>query len=287
MVFYTRNLTNPVSRSCAQCVGKIRLPDKILAMKSLFVILYVCIFTCLWNCKPKEMKVEDVQEEPNVSSESVAIVYGICLWKEVSLREAPTEKGKYVTSVSLGEQFEVTSDTASETVDSRKMVYHRIKLSDGATGWIRKDFIAVDAKAGAFIADATVYKRPDLMTGTKKSFKYLDYVAIKQTSEDGWSEVIGKRKDDKWFTTGWVRTEALSTMDADVQFSALYNVVSEIPSDIERQEELDKLFLGDMFASSVFHQQNGDNTEEFSDGGEQEDFVETEYSEADTTSGDQ
>ncbi|HEY0653189.1 MAG TPA: SH3 domain-containing protein [Chryseosolibacter sp.] len=240
-------------------------------------ILYTFFVLTVVSCSSstsdfKSQTTGDPQEDTVAKSQ---LPSGLCIWKEVAVRETPSEKGKYLTSVSLGEKFEVSADTASETVNGKKSVYHLIKLSDGTTGWVRETFIAINAKAGAFTQDAVLYKRPDLMTASKKSFNYLDFVAIKGSNNDGWSEVIGKRKGDTWFSTGWVRTETLTTLEVDVHFSALYNVIMEIPEEVQRQEELDKLFLSDMLAESVFHQQNGDNAE---------DFVETEYSEEpDTT----
>lgn len=245
-------------------------------------ILYTFVILAVAACSSSTSdSTSQTTPDPKVDSVTKShLPSGLCIWKEVSVRETPSEKGKYVTSVSLGENFEVTSDTASERVNGKRSVYHLIKLSDGTTGWIRKDFIAVNAKAGAFTKDAVLYKRPDLMTATKKSFNYLDYVAIRESNDEGWSEVIGKRKGDTWFSTGWVRTETLTSLDVDVHFSALYNVIMEIPGESDRQKELDKLFLSDMLAESVFHQENSDNIEEV-----QEDFVETEYNEEPDTTG--
>lgn len=176
-----------------------------------------------------------------------------CIWKEVSVKDTPSEKGKYLTSVFLGERFTFLEDTASEKVGDKRTLYTKIQLTDGKEGWVRSDFIAVGATGAAFTKEATIYKRPDLMTSTSKTFATMDFVAIKTTSTSGWVEVVGKRVGDSWFTTGWVKKESLTERDVDVAFSIFYHKAMD-NKDLEKQtKELRALLLRDELSNSIFY----------------------------------
>src|SRR5690242_11196818 len=57
-------------------------------------------------------------------------------WPEVGIHETPAEKGKYLTSVYMGEQLTVLGDTATEKSGDRTYHYHKVQLSDGKQGWV-------------------------------------------------------------------------------------------------------------------------------------------------------
>src|SRR5690606_19330513 len=174
--------------------------------------------------------------------------------KEIGVRETPQEKGKYITSIYLGEKVTAMGDTASEVVGTRKYLYERIRLIDGKEGWVRSDFVAVDAVPAAMLKEATIYKRPDIMTSSGKSFNQMDFVAVRNGSSSGeWSEVIGKRMGDTWFTSGWVRSENLTTQPTDVAFSVFYVKAMELDDEDKRDEAIQQLLRNTDLSSSSFY----------------------------------
>jgi hypothetical protein len=250
-------------------------------LKVSLVSICVIFFACGSKEKPADGSVAAATEEESESTDKPAV----CIWKEVSIKETAGEKGKYKTSIFLGEKFKALPDTASEVTGSKRVFYRKVRLTDGAEGWVRADFIAVDAVPAAFIKEATLYKRPDIMTTSGKNFFLIDFVAIKSTADGGWAEVIGKRAGDTWFSSGWVKSENLSTTDVDVAFSSLYMRAKEISDPTKQAEAIETLLANSELSSSVFQSEfatDGDYEED----APVEDFVEDETSEEGDSEGD-
>ena len=215
----------------------------------IFLIIITAIFI---SCESKNNSDNGILVQEEEKADAVKST-ATCIWKEVSVKDSPSEKGKFLTSVFLGERFTFLEDTASEKVGDKRILYTKIQLTDGKEGWVRSDFIAVGATGAAFTKEATIYKRPDLMTSTSKTFSMMDFVAIKTTSTSGWVEVIGKRVGDSWFTTGWVKKENLTERDVDVAFSIFYQRAMD-NKDFEKQtKELEALLLKDELSNSIFY----------------------------------
>jgi hypothetical protein len=228
-------------------------------MKNYFSLLCALALITLLSCGSKDgndIETADLNDNAGVSEEdasSPSTPQALCIWKEVSIRETPSEKGKYRTTVYLGEKLHVMPDTASETVNDKIYNYQLVKLGDGTQGWIRKEFIAINAVPAAFLHDAMIYKRPDLMTSSKKNYTAMDFVAVKNTNKDGWTEVIGKRSGDTWFTTGWVKNENLTMDQKDVMFSVLYLKAMDITDEVKRSEEVQNILMTSDLTESVFY----------------------------------
>lgn len=214
---------------------------------SAFLILFAFLFV---SCGQKEAKAPDTA----ASAEAVEPTTkpAVCIWKEVSIKETPDEKGKYKTSIYLGEKITALEDTSSSSSGGKTVRFRKVQLTDGTQGWVREDFIALNGTPAAFTKDAVIYKRPDMMTTSGKNFKKMDFVAIKSTVDGGWAEVIGKRAGDSWFSSGWVKSEALTSAQADVAFSVFYVKVMDIQDETKRNEELEKLIQNPDLSSSVF-----------------------------------
>jgi hypothetical protein len=150
----------------------------------------------------------------------------IVIWNEVGVRATPEEKGKYVTSVYLGELLQLPGDTASEVSGSKLNHYHKVVLSDGKSGWVRDEFIAVDVYPAAVIKESPIYKRPDLVAISDKVLMPMDFAVAKKSSGE-WTEVKAKKAGDKWYTSGYVKTNTLSFAPIDVQFVTLRRRVAE------------------------------------------------------------
>lgn len=175
----------------------------------------------------------------------------ICLWKEIAVREIASEKGKYLTSIYLGEEMEALSDTASEQSTSKRVRFHKVKLKDGMEGWVRDEFIAIQSTAATVLSETPIYKRPDIMSAAGKNFQPMDFVAIKKKEGD-WLEVVGKRVGDTWFTTGWIKSKNLTTEEVDVAFSIFYSKAMDISDETKRNKAINDLVNNADLSSSVF-----------------------------------
>lgn len=196
---------------------------------------------------------DETAENEEVAEEVEAGLSGagaICLWKELSLRETAGADGKWITSAVMGEKMEYTGNTETLEEKGKENTYHEVKLGDGTQGWVRSEFVALDALSGAFTESSKIYKRPDILTATDKEFDEMDFVAV-LSEKEGWYEVKGKRPTDKWFVSGYVRSESVSTEDIDVGFSVLYQKAMAKEGE-EQTEALNSLLEEGSLRNSVF-----------------------------------
>ena len=184
-------------------------------------ILFTLLGTgILFSCGEQEA---EEQETPNdtvdLEVEDVTPVAKeievVCIWDGVPIREEPKQKGKWLSSISLGE---VAIWNGEVKVDSsyKNREFYSVKVSDGTSGWAPNYGLIPDAQAGAVTDEAPIYKRPDVLTITKKTFAPLDMVAITQDKE-GFYEVIGQNKSKK----GWVTKQLVTTSKEDVATAIL------------------------------------------------------------------
>lgn len=174
-----------------------------------------------------------------------------CTWKEVSVRESPSSKGKWLTSVYLAEKFEYLEETAVDSSDKKLPSYYKIKLKDGKEGWIRSDFVALDSRPAAFIQNTPIYKRPDIMTKSDKEFSQMDIVAV-IGEQDDWLEVRGKPREETWYRTGWVKSDNLTYDRDDIGVAVFALRAFDQKDENKKQEELEAILENPDFEQSIF-----------------------------------
>lgn len=138
----------------------------------------------------------------------------VSIWDQVSVRETPDQKGKWLTSLSIGESLVFLGDRETDATDDNKE-YMKIRLNDGKEGWTRSDFIVPEAQPGVFTQETYLYKRPDLLTKSDHAFSSMDIIAIMEVQDD-WIKVRGKRSKGKWIDEGWVKISNLSSEAVDI-----------------------------------------------------------------------
>lgn len=178
-------------------------------MRSFAVLLvFALLAICILNLSCSGGKTADdtsANEEKETAEESSSDnTPSVCIWDQVAVRDSPSDKGKYLTAISIGETLEVFTDTTGNG-----KLFIKVKLIDGTEGYARKDFIISGGKASVFIIDADTYSRPDALTKTDKKFSKYDIVAIANAQSE-FLEVKGKRAGGKWIETAWVRSGNLS-----------------------------------------------------------------------------
>lgn len=177
----------------------------------------------------------------------------VCIWDKVSLLDAPNEKAKWITSISLGESVTYLDETASDSSSSKAVEYLKIKLLDGKSGWTRSDFIILNSRPAVFINDANYYNRPDLMTKSEKIFSAMDIVAVK-TEQEGWLEIKGKRSKGSWIETGWIKPENLSFEEADLAVAKFAQSAMALKDEDKKLEALHGIVNNNDLSKSVFIQ---------------------------------
>jgi len=190
------------------------------------------------DSEPKESQVETPIVQKSVSS--------VCVWDKASVRMEPLKKGKWLSSLVLGEKVSWLGQTSIDSSDKNRK-YELVRLSDGKEGWVSEYVIAIDAKPAAVKKKTAIYMRPDLMTASSKSFNAMDLVAVIKTEKD-WVEVVGEQKKKK----GWLKTNSLSLQDVDITVSLLtIKALAEKTSD-KRSSKIGDIINNSDLAGSAF-----------------------------------
>ncbi len=173
----------------------------------------------------------------------------ICLLDKLSVRETPKSKGKWVTSMSLGEKVYFTGERHTDSVTKKE--YLKVKLIDGKEGWAREPFLAVDGKVGVMTTDANVYKRPDLLTKTDTKYSPMDIVAVIATQDD-WAQVKGKRAEGKYIEEVWVKANNISNKSVDIAAGKFASIAMTKGSMTDRIKALEDIVSNPDLSSSSF-----------------------------------
>ncbi len=212
-------------------------------------VILLSIFSCGSGSEQSDSEAKTSETEA-IETPEVTAVKAVCIWNEVSVRATPDAKGKWLTSMSIGEVVEYLGEDAPDAQDA-KNTYAKVKLTDGAEGWSRKDFIIENGEVAVFLENNTIYKRPDLLTKTDDQFSQMDIVAIKSTQGD-WAEVTGKRKEGTWISTGWVKGNKLSKDGADVAVAKFGRVALDEEDPEVQIEEFKEILDNSDLRSSKF-----------------------------------
>lgn len=173
----------------------------------------------------------------------------VCIWNNISVREEPSQKGKWLTSLSLGEQLTALNITAKDSIKDRD--YVKVILKDGTEGWSISSFIVTNASGAAVRDEANIYKRPDLLTKTDEAFSPTDIVAVIETDGD-WALVKGQRTGDTWIDEGWVKSDNLSHDAVDMAVAKFAKEAFAKEDPASQSGALEEILDNDDFGSSVF-----------------------------------
>lgn len=158
------------------------------------------------------------EKKAEVTETQTGIAY--CLWDNIAVRATPTEDGKYLTSLAIGERVEFLDSTVTDESSAKKYEYTLVRLSDQKEGWARADFIFNNVRLAAVKEESRIYSRPDLLTASKNNFHAMDLVAIRE-AQDGWREVIGVPRGEGWYRNGWLPADKLLEGNVAARSAAL------------------------------------------------------------------
>jgi len=178
----------------------------------------------------------DAEKEPSA----------ICMWEGTALRDAPSKKAKWLSSISLGEKVIMLADSAIDSADNNRVFYH-IRLSDGNNGWAQALLLVPNAKLAVITEKAGIHKRPDLLTAKKTSFQPMEMIAIVKEKND-WIEVIGNKRKKK----GWIKNSCITLNEVDVTVAILTNKALADKDVKKQQNQINEIVNNPEFKSSQF-----------------------------------
>jgi hypothetical protein len=211
--------------------------------KALFLLVLSAMIAGTWSCKNKpEEKNKEGNKEKATKTEAKP---SVCIWNNGSIRAKPKKNGEWVSSMSLGEK--VTWLGVTEVDSANNVKYHKVQLSDSTTGWASEYIVVLGAKPGAILKEATLYKRPDLLTSTDKKLEKMNIVAVKK-EKDKWKKVIGEKKKKQ----GWIKKENVSEKNEDIAVAAIAKKALEIKDKKDKVKELKKIVDNTSLKKSSF-----------------------------------
>lgn len=174
----------------------------------------------------------------------------VCIVDGVALKDSPGKEGVFVGTINLGEKLTIIDKKEVETSKGTK-VYFQVELKGGEKGWVKETSIIVAARPAAIAEDATVYKRPDLITQTSKTFSPLDIIAVTKKQGD-FIEVYGKTKDGKKVKGGWIKSSDISFEEVDVAVAIYVAKANKKAGNDARLAALKEIAENPDFSSSRF-----------------------------------
>jgi hypothetical protein len=244
-------------------------------------LITVILLLAMACSKPSEQAGSNDSTSTASAAAPADTTVNVVIWNEVGVRDTPSDKGKYLTTIYLGEKFELVGDTASEVVGAKRNHFHKIKLSDASTGWVRDELVALHVAPAAVMTGAVICKRPDHATVTDQAFSIGDFVVVRKV-EGNFYEVTGKRVDQKWFSNGYISKDYISFKPIEVEFAAMITRAND-PTTNEKVRNALLLQLQDQSVfgqSGLWYQAYYTGDEEYAEG----DDVEEGSDPADTTS---
>lgn len=140
---------------------------------------------------------------------------GVCIVENTSLRTEPSTKGKWSSSLALGETVKLESSPIKDESDP-KVEYIKVKLSDGTKGYASTWCIVRGAYVGVIQQNAKIYKRPDLLAESSHQFEMMNIVAIEE-EKDNWIRVTGESRSK----SGWIQKDSIRKDKEDVVTAVL------------------------------------------------------------------
>ncbi|MEM0999520.1 MAG: SH3 domain-containing protein [Bacteroidota bacterium] len=158
--------------------------------------------------------------------------------------------GKWLASVSFGEEMELMGETQTNEKDKRE--YEQVRLLDGKEGWIRGDLIAKGGKLAAIKVDAQIYKRPSISNISDNAVKMGELVVITQ-EKDEFSEFVSRNNSANKRQKGWLLgSKSLTANETDIAAAVMLGKAMAEKNPIKRKEKLEQMQENEMFSGSVF-----------------------------------
>jgi hypothetical protein len=148
--------------------------------------------------------------------------------------------------MSLGETV-IDLDSLSTDINDKKREYYKVRLSDGKEGWTPSYGAIKNAYAAVFKTNASLYKRPDLLTITETRFVPMEFVAITNSMED-WIEVTSEQKKK----CGWVKKDAITTTREDIATAILINKKLSTDDGLSNSDKIKTLITDAPYPGSIF-----------------------------------
>lgn len=189
-----------------------------------------------------EVSTSDVNEEVPI----------VCLWSALSIRETPSQKGKRLTTIYLGELATYLGETQTDASNTKKPVdFVKIRLTDGKEGWAAARFMVVNGKPAAITDLTKLYKRPDILSASKNDFEKMQFVVVTEEKDD-WVRVKGIERSVNWYREGWVKKDKITEDNIDIPVAILAAKALSKKDFVNQKEAIEDILANTDLSSSQF-----------------------------------
>lgn len=175
----------------------------------------------------------------------------VSVWEGHSLRTEAGKGGKWIASISFGEEMAVIGDTVYDT--KAKKAYANVELLDGKKGWARFDLIEYGGKLGAIKSENSLYSRPSVSNITDNKVDMAQLVVVVDKKDDNWTRIVGKNNKSGKRAKGWILgNDALTTNEIDIAVSVMLSKAMSEGNPIKKKEKLQAILDNSSYAGTAF-----------------------------------
>ena len=192
---------------------------------------------------------DDIENVDSDSDQDVDSDIAASTWEGHSLREEPGKKGKWLASVTFGEEMTLLG----ETEKGDKYTYEKVELSDGKKGWVRDDLIHKGGRMGAITKTSQIYKRPSISNISDNELDIATIVVIKQ-KKDEFTEFIAKNDKSNNRARGWVLGESsITSNELDIAVAVRLSKAMAEGNPVKAADQYQKILDNSSFEESMFY----------------------------------
>lgn len=138
---------------------------------------------------------------------------------QLTLRQTPSNKGKSLSNIMIGESFTLLDSTATDAESN--LEYSKIELSDKTQGWALTRSLLPLSKLGVAVSNAGLYQRPQKTTKLRNDVALYQLILIDTSKTiDNFipiTSISGKE-------LGWIEKSTLGT-DISTQYDDIVTVL--------------------------------------------------------------
>lgn len=221
---------------------------KNLSLRMILIVLFGCFLVSSCSTKQSEgTSVEKSLTAMEEKKEEVKPSSAYSLFDGLSLRNEPSKKGKWLSSVTLGEKVTYLGTSALDTADKDRK-YLNVQLSDETVGWVVDYGMSIDSELAATKKEAPIYKRPDLLTITDDKIPAMSMLVVEE-EKDGFLKVVGKERKKK----GWIEKSLIEIDAKEVAVAVLAEKQLVKDEDVFTTESLKKFVETVPYKSTQFY----------------------------------
>ena len=175
----------------------------------------------------------------------------VSVWEGHSLRSEPGKGGKWLATISFGEEMAVIGDTVYDS--KAKKAYANVELLDGKKGWARYDLVEYGGTLGAIKSENSLYSRPSVSNITDNKVEMAQLVVVVDKKDDNWTRIIGKNNKSGKRAKGWILgNDALTSNEIDIAVAVMLSKAMSESNPVKKKEKFQAILDNSSYSGTAF-----------------------------------